>query len=116
MRTLIDRLLVDETGFIVSAELILIATIAVLSMVVGLNQISNAINQELEDVASAFGSVQQSYFYRGLRARHKAGIWGSYFEDEYDFCDSPYDIVGTPPVSEEGGPFRGRGTVGGRRE
>jgi hypothetical protein len=49
MKTFINRLWCDEAGFVVSAELILVATIGVLSLVVGLAEISHGINQELED-------------------------------------------------------------------
>ena len=99
MNAAVARLLVDESGFIVSAELILIGTIAVLSMVVGLSEVASAINQELEDVASAFGAVNQSYRYQGLTG-HGGSIDGSTFRDELDFCDGPSDIVGTAPTAE----------------
>lgn len=50
----------DEDGFILSAELVLIGTIAVLSLVVGLAAVAAAVNTELLDCASAFGSFEQS--------------------------------------------------------
>ncbi|MHC4876109.1 MAG: Flp family type IVb pilin [Planctomycetota bacterium] len=106
MNNLIHTFWNDESGFVVSAELILIATIAVLSLVVGLKEVSTAINNELEDVASAFGAVNQSYHFRGLRAWHKARVPGSSFRDEADFCDSEFSIAGTPPEPEYGSPFR----------
>lgn len=109
MNNLIKTLWKDESGFVVSAELILIATLAVLSLVVGLKEISTAVNNELEDVASAIGAVNQSYSFRGLRACRKAWVAGSSFQDEADFCDSPYSIGGTPPEAEDGSPFRERG-------
>lgn len=68
MLHLLQKLYRDEAGFIVSAELVLIGTIAVLSMVVGLAEVSNSINNELEDVADAYGSVNQDYSY-GRRDR-----------------------------------------------
>lgn len=91
----------DEAGFVVSAELILIATIAVLAMVVGLAEVSNAVNQELEDVASAFGSVNQSFRYQGLTG-HGGAAGGTSFHDEIDFCDGAHDIAGTVPRGESG--------------
>lgn len=101
MKTLMNQLLCDEAGFVISAELILVSTIAVLSLVVGLAEVSHGVNQELEDVGSAFGAMQQSYVYRGLRTADKGSIVGSYFNDERDHCDSQYDIVGTQPVGED---------------
>lgn len=85
----------DENGFLVSAELILVATIAVLGLVVGLNEIATNINNELEDVASAFGSVNQSFYVSGHNSCHKGGVAGSSFGDDQDNCDSQHDIRGT---------------------
>lgn len=60
------KLLNEESGFVVSAELILISTIAVLSMVVGLSEVAYGVVQELEDTGSAFGSINQTFRYTGL--------------------------------------------------
>lgn len=108
MKNLMNQFANDEAGFVVSAELILVATIGVLSLVVGLAEISHGVNQELEDVGSAFGAMQQSYVYRGLRTADKGSIVGSIFEDDGDHCDSQYDIVGTPPVGEDDHTHHGR--------
>ncbi len=91
MRNLMNQLLNDEDGFIVSAELILIATIGVLSMVVGLSEVAYNINQELEDVGSAFGSINQSFRYNGANG-HKGGTPGSEFKDHVDACDNECDL------------------------
>lgn len=101
MTTLAVTLWKDEAGFILSSELVLIATVAVLAMVVGLSEVAHAVNQELEDVASAFGSVNQSYRYQGLIG-HGGLSGGSGFKDGIDFCDSACDIVGTDPTGESG--------------
>jgi Flp pilus assembly pilin Flp len=55
----------DENGFIVSAELVLVSTITVLSMIVGLTSVSQAINNELLDVANAFNAVNQGNGFNG---------------------------------------------------
>jgi len=81
----------DEAGFIVSAELVLIATIAVLSMVVGLSEIAINVNNELEDVGSAFGSINQSFCYRTPNGK-KGHTNGSSFQDRCDDCDGQNDI------------------------
>jgi hypothetical protein len=94
MTTLAAKLWADEAGFIVSAELVLVSTILVLSMVVGMSEVAFAVNQELEDVASAFGSVNQSYRYAGLFDDGKAVTSGSRFHDHSDDCDSQWDIAG----------------------
>ncbi len=81
----------DEAGFIISAELVLISTIAVLGMVVGLSEVAWGINEELEDVGSAYGSVNQSFRYAGVSG-HKGCVKGSCFEDGEDFCDGQNDL------------------------
>lgn len=65
LTTLFRQLWNDEGGFIVSAELVLVATIGVLSMVVGLSSVSHSINDELCDVAYAFDAINQNDFAYG---------------------------------------------------
>lgn len=101
MRNICTQLINDEAGFIVSAELILVATIAVLALVVGLTEVASAVNQELEDVASAFGSVNQSFRFQGY-ATCKGQSTGSTFTDTVDECDSQYDIGGNGSQPELG--------------
>ena len=90
---LFHALSADENGFIVSAELVLVATIAVLGMVVGLSEVANNVNQELEDVGSAFSSLDQTFEVCGTRG-HKGSKRGSCFHDHTDYCSSQYDIKG----------------------
>jgi hypothetical protein len=61
MRKLLNGLLADENGFIISAELILVATIVGLGMTVGLAELSGAVNQELHDCAQGFSACNSSY-------------------------------------------------------
>ena len=87
------KLFNDEVGFVVSAELVLVMTIAVLAMVVGLTSVKDAITNELNDVADAFGTIDQSYNYRGLQAssdtgkKYHATAAGAGFNDRADDCD-----------------------------
>lgn len=92
MLQVIRTLWTDEAGFIISAELILVATIAVLSLVVGMTEVAFGINQELEDVGSAIGAINQTYCYNGVSG-HKGSAAGSRFDDTVDFCDAETDIV-----------------------
>ena len=89
--TLATRFWNDQHGFIVSAELILVATIAVLAMVVGLSEVALNINNELEDVGSAFGQLSQAYRVQGV-CGHQGHTNGSQFNDCADFCDGANDI------------------------
>ena len=91
MTALCTALIHDESGFIVSAELVLVATIAVLAMVVGLSEIAINVNNELEDVGSAFGSLNQSYCVRGS-CGHGGHHAGSMFDDTVDQCDASCDV------------------------
>lgn len=91
-RTLAARFWNDQHGFIISAELVLVATIAVLSMVVGLSEVAFNINNELEDVGSAFGKLSQRYCVQGTNG-HKGHTDGSEFWDVSDYCDSACDIT-----------------------
>lgn len=104
MTTLLSALLQDESGFIVSAELILIATILVIGLVVGLAEVQTNIVNELEDVGSAVGQLQQSYSFSGTYG-HKGYFSGSSFNDEFDFCDGQFDVEVNcdGPTSEGGG-------------
>jgi len=89
--TTFAALLNDEAGFIVSAELVLISTIAVLGLVVGLSEVALNVNNELEDVGSAFASVQQSYKIH-CTSGHGGEVFGSSFWDQADYCSGQFDI------------------------
>jgi len=91
MTNIFTQLKNDENGFIVSAELVLVATIGVLSMVVGLSEVALNVNTELEDVGTAFACIQQSYKVQGING-HKACFSGSRFHDHADFCSGENDI------------------------
>lgn len=85
--SLIKRLWNDEAGFVVSAELILISTIAVLGLIVALDTVRNAVTSELSDVAGAIQDINQSYGYSTITG-HSSVVAGSDFADDIDFCDS----------------------------
>ncbi len=90
---IINTLLRDENGFVVSAELVIVATIAVLSMAVGLSEISFSVNNELEDVGSAVGTMNQSFYANGIQSVGKSGTSGSGFVDRADDCDGQFDVI-----------------------
>lgn len=60
-----QQLWADETGFVISTELVLVATILVLSMVVGMKKISSQVLLEMSDVANAIGFLNQTYSFAG---------------------------------------------------
>jgi len=89
---MIKNFLNDENGVIVSAEIVLVATILVLGMVVGLAELQSAIVGELSDVATAFGNVDQSYSTSGYVSYKASGgiksrTYGASYYDVPDECD-----------------------------
>lgn len=118
MRTF-EKLWSEETGLVLSAELVLVLTIGVLAMVVGLNAVASSLNQELNDIAGAFGAIDQTYAYSGFvnplgygSAFGAVGTCGSHsfvrgsgYIDAADACDCS-EIV---PV---GGAVKGDGGTG----
>lgn len=84
------KLMNDESGVIISAELVLVLTIGVLAMIVGLSEVAVAINTELNDVSNAFGALNQSFAFTGFRGtggKLKSFVVGSIFHDFPDDCD-----------------------------
>ncbi len=91
MKNIITQLINDEAGFIVSAELVLISTIAVLGMIVGLSEVAHNVNNELEDVGSAFSSIDQSFYVYKAHG-HRGCTHASEFYDSSDFCGGQWDV------------------------
>jgi hypothetical protein len=58
---ILRRLWKDEGGFVVSAELVLVASVAILAMIVGLAAYRDAIIDELADNGKAINALNQSY-------------------------------------------------------
>ena len=81
----------DEAGFIISAELVLIATILVIGLIVGLSEVQAALVAELNDVSCAIGSLNQSYYFKGF-AGCKSQTFGSHYNDTVDVCDDNCNV------------------------
>ena len=109
---MLNKLFRDESGVIISAELALVLTIAVLAMVVGLSEVAVAVNTELNDISNAIGSLNQSFGYTGFRgnnaaaaAKSKSYYAGATFQDSSDDCDTnpTCDLVcGADATTNEG--------------
>lgn len=100
MTALFTNLMNDEAGFIISSELVIVATVAVLAMVVGLAEVAFNVNNELEDVGSAFGTINQSFSLKGTTG-HQSMVGGSCFLDRTDFCDETCDVVPGSHIDNE---------------
>ena len=88
----------DEAGVILSAELVLIATILVLGMIVGLVELQCSIVAELSDLGSAFGNLNQSYSISGFASskggnQFKARTFGAAYTDQPDTCDCDQNLT-----------------------
>lgn len=90
---MVKNFLNDENGAIVSIELVLIITIAVLALIVGWSEVAVAVNSELDDISNAVGKFEQTYLYSGFGSSKidlttKSFYRGSSFLDAPDDCDS----------------------------
>jgi len=88
------NLLNDENGFLISAELMLIITLAFCMAAVGWAAVRDSLVNELNDVSHAIGAVDQSFNVTGFkkarngqsRANH-ATCSGFGYNDNRDECD-----------------------------
>ena len=78
----------DERGFIISMELILVATILVLGLIVGMSCLASAVVAEYQDVGYAVRSLNQSFFFGGFRGC-KAWVPGSSYVNRPFFNNIP---------------------------
>jgi len=103
---LLRKLWNDEAGFIVSAELVLVATILVIGMIVGLTVLRNQVVQELADLGAALGMISQGYEYTGVQKVSGATTFaltdGSGWDDLLDRCQEPNEGADAPNA-EPGG-------------
>lgn len=105
---MLQKLMHDENGAVISAELVLVLTILVLGVIVGLSEVAVAVNTELNDISNAIGALDQSYFFTGFHAigtKLKSATNGSLFSDFTDDCDLNLtcDLVCGPPPGPTGG-------------
>lgn len=84
---LLKKLWKDEGGFVISSELILIATVLVIGLLVGMVTLRDQVTQELADVADAISELTQSYQYSTIVGHHDSFVTGSFFVDTRDSCD-----------------------------
>lgn len=82
----------DESGVIISAELVLVLTICVLGVIVGLSSVVVAVNEELLDTAHAIGVLNQSFGFPGFSGCTKGAApisytFGAVNTDGVDTCD-----------------------------
>ncbi len=75
----------SQSGFIVSIELIFLATILVIGLVVGWVDVRDSVLAELSDISEAVGSLNQSYAIDGVQNIAKtAQTAGDHWQDLQD--------------------------------
>lgn len=68
----------DDHGFIVTAEAVLLATMAAAGVTVGLHSAAKSIDAELRETARAFRSLDQSYVHYGFATGGAATAGSAY--------------------------------------
>lgn len=61
----LSQFIQQDAAYVISTELLLLATVAVIGMLVGLQNIRNTLFHEFEDLVESFGFLNQSYEYQG---------------------------------------------------
>lgn len=97
MKLQLVRLWNEEAGAIISAEIMLVATILVLGVIVGLKSVRDSAVTELADVGQAISNINQSYCFSGVTGHGAHGGGSGHFQDSGDFCDTN----GTPYGGQE---------------
>jgi len=97
MKRLMKCLWQDEHGVILSTEIVIVGSVLVVGLITGMATLQEAVNGELEDLAGAIGSLDQSYSYSGQETDCKkchACTAGSWYRDVREDCDKePCDIA-----------------------
>lgn len=92
----LNQLWQDESGVVLSAEVVTVGTLGVLGAVVGLNAAGNALDGELKEFASAIRHLDQSYHVAGHRSC-RAWTAGSCYQQpeitESDVCATDKESV-----------------------
>ena len=83
----------DPNGFVLSVELMLLATVIVIGLIVGHTTFRDVLNSELSDISGALQDLNQSYTATATDSSDGSTIVSS-FLDRLDHCDQPGDPIG----------------------
>jgi hypothetical protein len=92
MFSILQRLWGDDSGVILTLEIILIATVVLLGVLVGLASLRDGIITELADLGGSISNLDQSYVLHGA-VSHSSATAGTVFNDLNDFGDDPDDPI-----------------------
>ena len=73
MKTML-RLWNEETGAILSAEVMLVASVLVIGVIAGLASVRDSVTTELADLAQALGNINQSFSFSGTQGHHEINL------------------------------------------
>ena len=91
--SLATRLVKDELGTAISAELVLMATILLIGLMLGMMSARDAVISEISDIAGGVQDMNQSFLHFGVSSA-SSSLPGSSFDDATDFGDDPGDSFG----------------------
>jgi hypothetical protein len=97
MKRYLLRLWTEDDGFVLSSEMVLYGTVGVVGVTTGYAALRDSVNTELDDVAKALGSTDQSYYVGGVYG-HSAWSAGSAYFDRVDRNDIPACVNTAAPV------------------
>jgi hypothetical protein len=104
VRKFLNRFWNDDAGFIVSAELLFLYTIAVLGLLTGMVAIRNAVIHEMVDVADSIGALDQSFTFKGLSGcAGNNTTAGSAFDNSGNSINAILNITSTNPLNAQVG-------------
>lgn len=100
MMLLLKHLWRDQSGVVISTDLILVGTILGLGLIVGLVSLRNQVVQEFADTANAVGSLNQGYSYTSrtiTSGSFSAFVAGASYSDLAN-VSANIDLTAWPPV------------------
>jgi Flp pilus assembly pilin Flp len=89
----------DESGSIVSAEMVTIGAVVAVGAAAGMQTVSSTVDEEVRDMTRAIRSLDQSYSYRGFRGCNSMTAGSA-------FVDTSIDQKGDLPAKPPGGTQR----------
>jgi hypothetical protein len=87
----------DESGAIVSAEMVAVSTVAVLSGTVGMNMLASSVDGELREMAHAVRSFDQSYAVAGHVSSRAWTAGSAYTQPDVKESLRKLDLIGDQP-------------------
>jgi Flp pilus assembly pilin Flp len=99
MKSVLKKFWNDEAGFVVTVEMILVATVLVIGLVAGLTVLRDAVLSELSDTAQAFGAIDQSYSVSAANYDSSSSSSQFGFKDAPDVIDGVNQGIGLPVVA-----------------